>query len=179
MNRTLVSTKPPTRRRVALASPQAQEFLNLSTKRGWDFLVLGQAPYLDQPMRLGDWQIVPVQQDTSHIPAHTLERVQAIYEAGLRPRGFVLVHEAPRLLAAPPQNQLSPQGQNKSWARAEFSTLLTSSLARDVALGLTTIVVVTIATLFATAVVAAAAIDPILVAITEDNYWVEVDRWWV
>jgi hypothetical protein len=27
-------------------------------------------------------------------------------------------------------------------------------------------------------VVGAVVVDPILVAVTEDGYWVEIDRWW-
>ena len=41
---------------------------------------------------------LPAQLDSTHIPARALERVQAIYAVGLRPQGFVVVHEAPPLL---------------------------------------------------------------------------------
>jgi hypothetical protein len=176
MNTVLVSSKPQTRRLAAQASPQTQQFLTLSYQRGWDFLVLGQAPYPTQPVRLGDWQIVPVHQDTSQIPARTLERVRAVYEAGLRPQGFVLAHEAPMLLAAPAQNQVGKKSFSMS---PEWKPLLASLGVRGLAVSLAALAAAAFTTLLAVLVVGAAVVDPILVAVTEDDYWIEIDRWWV
>jgi len=79
--------------------------MELSRTRGWDWPVLGQAPLPSEPVRVGKWLLVPAQDDSSTIPARTLTRIQAIYAAGLRPRGFVLVHEAPLELTAPAGTQ--------------------------------------------------------------------------
>src|SRR5687767_14072640 len=88
-----------------LVSPETQQLVSLGRARGWDFTVLGQAPLPTQPVRLSKWLIVPAEQDTSPIPARALERVQAIYAAGLRPKGFVLVHEAPMALSSARSDQ--------------------------------------------------------------------------
>ena len=90
-----------------IVSPQVQQVVTLGRQQGWNCAVLGQAPFPNEPVRLGDWLIVPAHQDSSLVPARALERVQAIFSAGLRPKGFVVVHEAPKLLSAPVQDQPS------------------------------------------------------------------------
>jgi len=176
---------------VALLSPEARGLMTLGQERGWDFFVLGQAPLPREQVRLGDWMIVPVHQDTSTIPARALERVQAIYAAGLRPQGFVLVHEAPKLLSAPKQNEaqpprlplLSPQHQSAiKWAGSALAMLTAGVIALS-GLVLLAIAAFVLLALLATVILpmfllaGVALYDPILIAVTEDGYWVEVDRW--
>jgi hypothetical protein len=48
-------------------------------------------------------------------------------------------------------------------------------------LGILAVMVISLAAILivpATLVVGAAVVDPILVAVTEDGYWIEIDRWW-
>ena len=90
-----------TGRIVALASPETERFMMLGQDHAWNFNVLGQAPMPTEPARIGDWLIVPAYLDSSPLPERTFERLQAIFTAGLRPKGFVVVHEAPLLLASP------------------------------------------------------------------------------
>lgn len=166
-----------TRRPVALRdNSDALRLLALSQLRGWDFEVLGQAPMPTEPVRLGDWLIIPAHQDTSPIPAGALERVQALYQAGVRPKGFVLVHEAPMLLAAPKTAEPGP----KPWQ--QVSPELKATLVQVggvLAIGATLLAAVAavMVPLILAAAASAATIDPILIAVTEDNEWVEIDRW--
>lgn len=176
---------------VALLSPEARGLMRLGREQGWDFAVLGQAPLPREQVRLGDWLIVPVHQDSSTIPARTLERVQAVYAAGLRPQGFVLVHEAPKLLSAPKQNEsqplrlplLSPQHQSAiKWAGGALAGVAAGLIALS-GLALLAVAAFALLALLATVVLpmvmlaGVALYDPILIAVTEDGYWVEVDRW--
>jgi len=171
-----------------LVSPETRRLVNLSRERGWDCAVLGRAPLPEEPVRLGDWLAVPVDQDSSLVPVRALERVQAIYAAGLRPLGFVLVHEAPGLLPAP--EQTGPA----SWQMPSLPPQLKSALTLAAgALGVLAVGVVAVAGVVVLAVAAiglaailavplflvagAAVVDPILVAVTEDGYWVEIVRW--
>ena len=175
------------------SSPETRELLALGRQQGWNFAVLGQAPMLDKPVRFGDWLLIPAHKDTSDVPARALERVQAIFAAGLRPQGFVMVHEAPKLL--PPPAGYEPPAPAPLTLRmpvlpeqVRSTVKVVSGAIAALGMGLAAImgvVVVAIAAIAAAAVVliplafvaAIVAVDPILVAVTEDGYWIEIDRW--
>ena len=67
---------------------------------------------------------------------------------------------------------LDPQSTQKA---IETLSLGVTTLAQVMA-GAVAFVSALIPTAFLTG---AALIDPILIAVTEDDYWVEIDRWWV
>jgi len=163
----------------ALRSPKTTKLVALGERRGWEARVLGRAPLPQAAVRFGEWLIVPIEQDTSQVPARALRRVQAIYEAGLRPAGFVVVHEAPLQLAgpAPKPVQIDP---------AEIVERLRplGEVAVKVA-GMLVVVGVNVALALAFIamplpflVIGALALDPILIAVMDDGSWVEIDRWW-
>lgn len=136
----------------ALAT-QTDLLLDVGYRNNWDFICLGKAPVPTQPVRVGEWLIVSALTDTSPIPHQTMQRIQTIYQEGLRPRSWVLVHEAPY--------QLCPPKQEKPKHIWPYFALLGS-------LGLL---------LGCTLLAASAAVDPILIAITPEMDWVEIDRW--
>lgn len=80
---------------------QAHQFLALGDHMGWQTQVIGQAPMLKEAVRLQDWMLVPAHEDTTPLPTRTMRRIRTIYSQGLRPQGFVVVHEAPMQLMAP------------------------------------------------------------------------------
>ena len=86
---------------IHLASPQTRQLVAFGQQQGWACNGLGQAPMPEKAARLGKWLIVPAYLDSSPIPDRAMKRIQAIYASGLRPKGFIVVHEAPMLLAAP------------------------------------------------------------------------------
>jgi hypothetical protein len=173
----------------SLATTEAQAILNLGRQGGWDAFVLGNAPLPGDPVRVDDWLVVPAQQDSTPIPSRALERIESIYTAGIRPQGFVLVHEAPLRLPA-------NVGEDHGTVRISHIPPKTRQLAKTVAVAgaltlgglviLPGLIAFTIAVIgLAMAVIVplgllagAAAVDPILVAVTEDGDWVEIDRWW-
>lgn len=156
-------------------STESQGLLSLGRQRNWDFTILGQSPLPRQPIHLQDWLIVPAHQDSSHIPARALVRIQAIFAMGLRPQGFVIVHEAPKLLPAP--EIVEPEITTVPSTTPGFKPLITGLLgAMAVAIPLAAAVASMIVP--ATLAVGAVLIDPILVAVTEDDTWIEIDRWW-
>lgn len=133
----------------ALAT-QTQLLLDIGECFNWDFVCLGCAPIPSQPVRAGEWLIVPASQDTSPIPKQTMGRIQTIYREGIRPLSWVVVHEAPAQLCPPQENKrahilpyLALLGVLGFW--------LASTLA---------------------------VVDPILIAITPDLDWIEIDRWY-
>lgn len=172
-------SNPHTKRSITLVNPETRGLLTLGRQKGWDCAVLGRAPLPEAPVRLGDWLIVPAQQDSSEMPTRALDRVQAIFAAGLRPKGFVMVHEAPPLLsppevAKPDISEASPLPK----PNIESFTGMLKGLATGLAV-LSTLAVSAL-TFLGTAGIAVGTIliDPILIAVTEDETWIEIDRWW-
>jgi len=155
--------------------PETRQLLSLGRRRRWLVQLLGKAPMLQEPVRLGDWLLVPAQDDPTAIHERALDRIQAIFAAGIRPQGFVLVHEAPKLLKAPATPEEKPAetlpGFSATAPLPESIVSLASALGAGLA-GLASLIFPML--LF----VAAAMVDPILVAVTEDGFWVEIDRWY-
>lgn len=133
---------------------QTELLLGIGYRNNWDFVCLGQAPVPTQPVRVGEWLIVSALIDTSPIPVQTMQRIQTIYREGLRPQSWVLVHEAPYQLCPPKQDK-----PRHVWPYLALLGALGIWLA---------------STVLATAVV----VDPILIAITPELDWVEIDRWY-
>src|SRR5687767_2081771 len=103
MNRsmTLADTTTRTLRRAMPVLEQERRIMALGEMRHWDFRVLGVAPVPHTAIYAKEWWLVPLHEDTSTIPARTLERVHALYEVGIRPKAFVIAHEAPKQIAPP------------------------------------------------------------------------------
>lgn len=168
-------------------SLETQNLLSLGWARGWDFAVLGKAPMPKEAVWLGDWLLVPAQEDTSEIPPRALDRVQTIFEVGLRPQGFVVVHEAPKLLPAPAGSEMQSlrlpgiPTHIRSTLKKVGTGLGALAVAAGAVVGVVAMALVALmaaaALLVPFALVAAVSIDPILIAVTEDGYWVEIDRW--
>jgi hypothetical protein len=81
-------------------SGETRQFIALGRQYHWGFRILGQAPIPEEPVWLGDWLLVPAQINSSTIPERTLERIDTIFASGIRPQGFVMVHEAPKVLTS-------------------------------------------------------------------------------
>lgn len=174
------------------AHSETARLLAFGRQNGWDVQVLGQAPLPLVPIHSGGWLIVPAEQDTTPIPERALERIQQVYAAGLRPRGFVLVHEAPPQLPAHVESaseeyaishEPPARRELKKLLKAAPGALLVGLLGVAGATALAAVLAVVLAgglVVGAVALLGAAlaGIDPILVAVMEDDSWVEIDRWW-
>ena len=161
---------------------ETQKILDLGQLNGWEFNILGQAEMPEQAVRLENWLIVPAHEDTSQVPVRTLKRIRTIYAAGIRPVGFVVVHEAPRLLPAPrpeksdaipkPDSNNIPSRQTGTDILSVASTIITGTMGLFVAfLSIVSTLILPMAFL------GMLALDPIVVAVMEDGYWIEIDRW--
>jgi len=133
---------------------QTQLLLDVGYKFNWDFVNLGRAPIPDQPVRTGDWLIVSATEDSSPIPRQTMHRIKTIYQEGIRPLHWVVVHEAPLQLCAP-QTTKKPRILPYIAILGGLGVLLATTL-------------ITTATI----------VDPILIAITSEYDWIEIDRWY-
>jgi hypothetical protein len=182
---TQVIMQRKTRTVIPKVSPQVQEVMDLGNEKFWKFAVLGYAPMPKEHIRLGDWLVVPAEQDNSEIPDRAMERIQAIFNSGIRPKGFVVVHEAPMLLSPPetieiqtphPQWSLNPETTQKV---IETLGAGASILGKVVVGTITAVGAIAAAVLPAIFLAGVVLIDPILILVTEDDCWIEIDRWWV
>ena len=153
--------------------PETAKLIRYGLSHGWALAILGQAPMLEEPVRLKEWLLVPAHEDTGQIPPRALNRVQALFAAGIRPQGFVIVHEAPRLL---PAGETVKKAVPLPIGHIEFED---AALSIGKAIGALAALAVTATgvALMSGLVVGAMVLDPILIAVTQDSYWVEIDRW--
>jgi len=178
---------------VAAISPEVRRVAQIGRKHRWEFHIIGRAELPTRPTFHRGWWLVPAQQDSGRIPARAYERVQALYDAGVRPKGFIIAHEAPPLLAASEQVKaphkplidwdqgwrflssrvIGPLMSVGTWA-ALVPALLTVLKALAIGLG----ALIAVPGILILGLGALALVDPVLVAVTEDDYWVEIDRWW-
>jgi hypothetical protein len=155
---------------------QTKQLLTLGQENRWPMQVLGKAPMLKQPVRIQDWLLVPSTMDSTSLPDQAIQRIKALYEAGIRPQGFVMVHEAPLQLKAPTVQEkpkVDKQLLGKIGGAAIGLGAITGSLVAAVGIAIIGGLLILPAGLLAAAVI----IDPILVAVMPDNSWVEIDRW--
>ena len=176
------------------ASPQVREMIEVGREHRWRFQPMGRAHVPTKPVYARDWVVVPIDEDTSQIPDVSLERVRALFEAGVRPKAFVIAHETPRVLAAPPGSARVPAQPAIDWPKLrEDAAQRAKKLAERLpdlevvgpvllqgakVVGIAVAVMVAVPLLLVGAVGALALADPVLIAVTEDDYWVEIDRWY-
>lgn len=154
-----------------------QAFMELGSRQQWNFRILGVAPVPERAVFHNQWWLVPLQEDTSAIPARSLLRVRAIYEAGLSPKAFVIAHEAPRQIAPPPGTLLvSPFAY---WTKRAADSSVSVAKCVGTALGALVPAVLTIlgTGLLAGLALGALVVDPCLIAVTEDDVWIQIDYW--
>ena len=173
-NRSLIPLKPNP------LSTQSGQILSLGRRNGWGFQHLGYAELPEHPVRLQDWLIVPASQDTTPVPPRTLERIQAIYLSGFRPKGFVVVHEAPKTFQAPRPEQsswrlLPAPAVNQSVPNTGSTSSVSNSGAVADSFGSFFSILTTM--LFPMLFIGLLALDPIVVAVMDDGSWIEIDRW--
>ena len=187
ISKTSSQTAYPYRNSLGL-STETKQLLSIGDQHGWNFQVLGQAPFPETTIRIGDWLLSPAETDSSLVPDRTLTRIQAIFAAGIRPQGFVVAHEAPKLLSSPAIGKAKKSGRIP--ISFPHTTFLPSIDTATVVLGFIAKVIKGIASaivsflsfavpllLTSTLFMGAVLIDPILVAVTDDGTWIEVDRW--
>ena len=139
--------------------------------------ILGQslAPVL--PQQVGNWWLEPLTPATI-LPARAQRRLQAVLAAGVVPRAVVVFHELP---ATPPAQ--FPVARRHAVMLARTLPPMAVAVERSAlrllpVLGWLLIAAIRALLLGLTAVVAALVlVDPCLVVVTEEGWWLEVDRW--
>ncbi len=173
---------------------------------GFDIRVIGQSQALIFPQRIGNWWMQPYQPG-DNLPSRAQMRLQALLDAGLKPKAVVVFHEIPTThsgqssrLGKATRNLVScivvwAQQEFPVWAdqtaraidmslrRAEMTTrkyapVVARVLVQAAVVAEPIMATVAMGALLTTAAIGAALLhDPCLVLVTEDGYWIEVDRW--
>ena len=176
--RTLVTQAP---RPVSAAMPvleQERAIMTVAETHDWPFRVLGIAPVPARAVYYNQWWLVPVTQDRSQMPTRTLERVQAIFAAGIRPKAFVIAHEAPAQIAPPPD---APQvSRLEFWASQVAAHSVTALKVTGKVVAVALPIIGTILGVSALAVLGLTSViltDPCLIVVTEDDVWIQIDYW--
>jgi hypothetical protein len=177
----------------ALANPETRQLLTMGNQHDWDFQMLGAAPMPTEAFRVKEkWLIVPAHEDPTELPAFAMERMKQIFESGIRPKGFVLIHETSMLLHAPAGVDVEDGHNVNDWQLPAITHDKVKSVLATVGwilAGLAIVIGTAVLAVAAVALVAslllpaaiitgaAAGIDPILVAVMDDDVWVEIARW--
>ena len=162
-------------------TPQTNQWLSLGEQMSWSFRVLGEAPMPTLPIRTSHWLIVPAHLDNTPIPTRAYRKIQSIYAYGLRPKGFVVVHEAPMQLPLPEPQKTTiqePRIRTGSYLKMMGIAALGIGAIAGATIVFTSILILgSLILLPATIAAGVILIDPILIAVTEDDRWIEIDRW--
>jgi hypothetical protein len=163
---------------------RAADLVAFGRSLGWGFPVLGHAPVPTIPIHINGWLIVPAHLDNTPLPAQAQERMNAIQAAGIRPQAWLVIHEAPPLLAppkvetgeSPAKKWFTPTKQRKT--KQVLKTTGSAVGVAAIASGALAFIAVAAALVVPIALLAGVVmIDPILVAVSSDGFWVEIDRW--
>lgn len=157
---------------------QERHILQVGAAHHWPFRVLGVAPVPAAPVYHQDWWLVPAKEDRSLIPAWALERVQAIYAAGIRPQTFMIAHETPRQLDVPAG--IPKVSRIEYWGHQMANHSVTALKVAGQALVIVTPILLTgigLTLLAAVGLAGAILTDPCLIAVTEDDVWIQIAYW--
>ena len=157
---------------------KAQDLISFGKARGWRFSDMGTAPVPNGPVIVGKWLLVPEQMDESILPISAAQKIQAIRFAGLKPRGYVIAHEIPEEKNEYPKEKSitqkpSEQSAVKSPEIGSNNKNNTSNLLERIGSILKKLPLI-LPILFIGSLL---LLDPILIAITDDYTWIEIERW--
>ena len=141
-----------------IISDQARKAIHIGYDNHWRFRVVGKGEIPKGPIYKDEWVLVPV-----IAPEMGKERLNALQASGIRFKGFVIAHEAPRLLSTPASIPKKANFTSDS-ILPDAGTLVSHLVA-----GL----IFCFSLLFQ-----AVLLDPALIVILEDETWLEVMTWY-
>ncbi len=162
-----------------LISPVAREVLIKARQEHYVFTVVGDHGLIVSPVYKQGWWYVP--EDNPELSENANRRVELV--KSVTPiRGFILAHEAPKLLC-PPKEWEPPTPGKVEPLRTPWKPLTDPDwveVGQVVKTATKVIGAVLLGTLYilSQAVAALAAIDPKLIVVLEDGTWIEVMTWY-
>jgi hypothetical protein len=146
-------------------SPFATMAVAAGDQHHMGFKVVGCGEVPHESFYQDEWWYQPVESEST-IPSSGLKRLDVLRKAGIKIKGVVIAHEAPRLLNAPkpePKNTNHPSTDRG----ADFD------LQRVLGTVLSGLLMV-----FGIFLLVAIRVDPALIVVLEDDTWLEVMTWY-
>ena len=141
-----------------LISHEARKAVQVGYDNHWRFRVVGQGEVPEKAFYQDEWIFDPVQ-----VPVVAQDRISALKRSGIHIKGFVVAHEAPRLLTAP-----APKPDFKNGLTPDILPD-TNQLFSNLIQGLL---------FFVTLILQVALLDPAVIVVLEDGTWLEVMTWY-
>jgi hypothetical protein len=148
-------------------SEAARLAVEVGERNHYWFRVVGEDEMPKEPVYKDGWWFCP--QAECNLPLMAKQRVKALRKAGLNPTGFVVAHETPKLLTAPPREV--------DWGRVKR---VAKDTGKVIGVATLTAVGVTLITALAAAgalLVGLVLIDPCICVVLADGTWIEILRW--
>ncbi len=142
-----------------LISYEARKAVQVGYENHWRFRVVGQGEVPEKSFYRDEWIFEPIK-----APQMAQDRLDTLKRSGIRFKGFVIAHEAPRLLTAP-----APK-------KHDFKNNQTGAIVPDTSEILGNLVQGLL--LFIAFIFQAALLDPALIVVLEDGTWLEVMTWY-
>lgn len=141
-----------------IISYEARKAVQVGYDNHWRFRVVGQGDVPEKSYYKDEWIFDPVE-----APVVAQDRLSALRRSGVQIKGFVIAHEAPRLLSAP-----AP--------KTDFKVASTPDILPDVGTAIGKIATGLLwVFLF---IFQVALLDPALIVVLEDGTWLEVMTWY-
>ena len=144
-----------------LISYEARKAVKVGYDNHWRFRVVGQGDVPEKSYYKDEWIFSPVE-----APVIAQDRLSALKRSGVQVKGFVIAHEAPRLLTAP-----APRVHEKVHFKNTSPDILpdVGTVIRSLVTGLLW---------FMALIFQVALLDPALIVVLEDGTWLEVMTWY-
>jgi len=142
-----------------IISYEARRAIQIGYNNHWRFRVVGQGEVPTESFYRDEWVFEPVA-----IPQVAQDRIEVLKRFGFRFKGFVIAHEAPRLLSAPTPKKQDFKNNQTSHILPDTQRLLGNLIQGFV--------------FFFAFIFQVALLDPALIVILEDGTWLEVMTWY-
>jgi hypothetical protein len=155
----MLKTQAEVQMNTQIISNVARKAVRVGYENHWRFRVVGQGEVPKDSFYRDEWVFEPVE-----APQMAQDRLALLKRSGIRFKGFVIAHEAPRLLTAPASKKHdSKNNQTKTIVpeTSQFFEKLGEALL-----------------FFILIIFQAALLDPALIVVLEDGTWLEVMTWY-
>jgi hypothetical protein len=142
-----------------LISYDARRAIQVGYENHWRFRVVGQGQMPEEAYYSDEWVYEPAE-----TPQMAHDRLDALKRSGIHMKGFVIAHEAPRLLATPTSKKHILKNNQDEAIVPDAGKILDSFVQGFL--------------FFVAIVFQAALLDPALIVILEDGTWLEVMTWY-
>lgn len=143
-------------------SPRKQ-IEDLARAKGWGIRVLEETRIPESPVFKNGWWLEPLGEST--MPAVATQRAQAVINAGVPVKGFIVAHQTTNLLKGKVQEAKKVEVSETAW-KALGVLGAVAWVAAQIVLGVLALLV------------QVALVDPALIVVLEDGTAVEIARWY-